>query len=221
MLTNVMSGFYRLSEWVMRMAILNLLWLLFTLIGGVIFGFGPSTAAMFAIVRKWILGHDDIPVFKTFWHLFKEEFVRANILSSILIVVGYILFLDLRFFLMQDGFIFRILSFVIILLSFIYVITAMYVFPVFVHYNLKLAQYLGNACLIAIATPFVTILMIMSLVSVYLLLVYVPGLIPFFGGSCISFCLMWLAYLSIRKVEAANETINEGGDAIDKGNCKN
>ncbi|QGH33531.1 DUF624 domain-containing protein [Gracilibacillus salitolerans] len=208
MFTNYMSGFYRLSEWIMRMAILNLLWLLFTLIGGVIFGFGPSTAAMFAIVRKWIQRQEDVPLFKTFWNLFKEEFVRANILSFILIAVGYILFIDLRFFLMQDGFIFRILSFVMIILSFIYVITALYIFPVFVHYNLKLVQYLRNAFLIAIATPFLTILMIMSLVLIYLLLVYIPGLIPFFGGSCFSFCLMWIAYLSISKVEAANETVN-------------
>ena len=60
------SNFYRAAEWISRLFLLNILWVVFTIVGLGIFGFGPATAAMFAIVRKWIITpQEDFPLFKT------------------------------------------------------------------------------------------------------------------------------------------------------------
>ncbi len=70
----IMGGFYRVSEWIMRFAYVNILWGLFTLAGLVLFGFMPATVAMFTVIRKWLMGETDIPVFKTFFASFKKRF---------------------------------------------------------------------------------------------------------------------------------------------------
>lgn len=39
----IMRGLYTVTEWIYRFAIVNLLWILFTIAGLVIFGFFPAT----------------------------------------------------------------------------------------------------------------------------------------------------------------------------------
>ncbi|GAF20232.1 hypothetical protein JCM19046_4941 [Bacillus sp. JCM 19046] len=60
------SPLYTWSDWAMRMAYLNIIWLLFTAIGLFLFGFMPATVALFTLVRKQLL-KQDVPVFKTFF----------------------------------------------------------------------------------------------------------------------------------------------------------
>ncbi|WP_084028990.1 YesL family protein [Bacillus sp. J33] len=62
----------------MRLVYLNLLWIAFSLLGIVLFGFFPATAAMFSVVRKWIMGETDVRVFKEFWQTYRKEFWKAN-----------------------------------------------------------------------------------------------------------------------------------------------
>ncbi len=50
--TSMIGGLYRICEWVMRLAYVNLLWIGIFWLGLVVFGFFPSSAAMFAVVRK-------------------------------------------------------------------------------------------------------------------------------------------------------------------------
>ncbi|UOQ86948.1 YesL family protein [Gracilibacillus salinarum] len=205
---SVVSGFYRVSEWIMRFAIVNILWLLFTAIGAVIFGIGPATSAMFTVVRKWLQG-EEIPIFKTFSLAYKRDFIKANSLFLLLAIAGYTLILDYRYFAVQDGLLFSILSIITLLLLILYFITALYVFPVFVHYELNMLQYFRNAFLIAIAQPILTFIMFIGVIAIYYVLFIIPGLIVFFGIS--SFCsyIMWVAYVSISRVERANEVLKE------------
>ena len=53
-------------EWIWRFMILNFLWVVFVIAGGVVLGIMPSTVATFYILRKWVQGNFDIPIFKTF-----------------------------------------------------------------------------------------------------------------------------------------------------------
>src|SRR5690625_2024178 len=90
------SGYYRLALWVTRFAYLNLLWVVFTLVGLVFFGFLPATAAMFAVVRKWISGETDIPVLQTFWKSYRKEFMIINVIGYIVFIIGYLLTIEDR-----------------------------------------------------------------------------------------------------------------------------
>jgi len=95
----VMGGIYRITEWIMRLSVINILWILcglpffyfffvsfLALLNGSIaeesmlsfvqttcltlgviapFTLFPSTAAMFAVARKWVTGEADVALFKT------------------------------------------------------------------------------------------------------------------------------------------------------------
>src|SRR5690625_6342583 len=62
--TGPMGGFYTLANWIMRLAYVNILWIAFSLVGIIILGFFPATIGMFTVIRKWIQGDGDIPIFK-------------------------------------------------------------------------------------------------------------------------------------------------------------
>src|SRR4051794_15867366 len=69
---------YKYCDWIMKFGYLNLLWMLFTLTGLIIFGFMPATISLFTITRAWIRGNTDIPIWSTFLKVYKSEFVKSN-----------------------------------------------------------------------------------------------------------------------------------------------
>jgi len=94
-MNSMYSAIYAILEWITRFAYVNLLWILFIIAGGIIFGVYPSTIAMFGMVRDWLRGNPDLPVFKTFWNYFKREFVKSNILGLFLNLIIVLIVLDL------------------------------------------------------------------------------------------------------------------------------
>src|SRR5699024_9214870 len=126
-------------DWCMRLAYVNLLWFVFTILGLVIFGMGPSTTAMFAVIRKWQMDGLETPIFKTFWHSYKIEFKKANLLFLLLFAVGYTLFFDFRFLLQMEGWQFTMLAVLVASILFVFTFTVFFIYPMFVHYNLKIA----------------------------------------------------------------------------------
>src|SRR5436190_181234 len=48
------NAVYTFCDWIARLAYINLLWILFTLSGFVVFGFFPATIAMLATLRQFI-----------------------------------------------------------------------------------------------------------------------------------------------------------------------
>ncbi|MGM7722473.1 YesL family protein [uncultured Metabacillus sp.] len=200
------GGFYKISEWIMKLAYVNLLWLLFSLVGLIVFGFFPASAAMLAVIRKLIIGDTDIPVFKTFFTTYKKEFVKSNMIGILMFVVGYILYFDLTIVREASGVI-RLLYFPLLMIFLGYVLTSFYVFPVFVHYETKIFHVLKNSFLIMILHPLSTIMMVVGAIAIYFLMITIPGLIPIFCGSLFAFVIMWSSLLAFSKIEKKQEAI--------------
>lgn len=195
-------GYYQICIWIMRMAYINLLWIAFSLLGLGVFGFFPSTVAMFVVIRKWVTGEKDIPIFQTFWDAFKKDFIKTNVLGYILFFVGFILYIDLKFVQGQSSVFFTILKFGLLILFFIYFIILLYIFPIFVHFQLTFKQYIKWSIVIGIVHPILTLLMVAGvLVAYYVTFSMVPGLMIFFGGSTIAFVIMWGAFQTFSKFE--------------------
>ncbi|GAE33977.1 YesL family protein [Halalkalibacter akibai] len=207
--TGFMGGFYRVSEWIMRLAYVNLLWILFALLGLVLFGLMPATIAAFAVIRKWFMGEGDIPIFKTFFSIYKESIIKANILGFILSVITFILYIDFLFVRTLDGLFQIIMTVALMTVSLLLLITVCYIFPVYVHYQLKLTDYPKNSLMIGLLNPLSTLTMIGGLLILYQIYVYIPGLIPFFGTSLIVLSLMGPAYFSFKKIESKKEKLLE------------
>ena len=209
----VLGGFYRLSEWIMRLAYVNLLWISFTLLGGIIFGIMPATIALFAITRKWEMDkEEDFPIFKTFWESYRKDFIKANLLGVFLfmaggIVVLYYAYLDVLPNHLSN--IFQIIFYSIVLIvGFIFV----FIFPVFVHYNVSLKQYFINSFVIALSFPHYTILM-MFIISVSIIVFqFVPILAVFFGVSLNVFLLMKISFNAFTKIALKQNQKEECND---------
>src|SRR5699024_10685272 len=104
------AGYYKGCVWVTRLAYVNFLWVTFIILGLGIFGLMPATTAMFGVVRKWEM-KEEIKVFPTFWKLYKQEFVKANVMGVILFLIGYLLVMEFQILRTQDSIIYYIVSF--------------------------------------------------------------------------------------------------------------
>ncbi len=193
------SKLYRLAERITLVLYINLLWVIFSLVGLGLFGLFPSTAAMFGVVRKWMLGEKDLPIFKTFWSIYKSVFIQTNLLGYTLLIIGAVLYVDLRFFQTSEGPIFQALSFLFLFLLLIFFTVVLYIFPVFVHFNFKTLEYIKYSFILTIGKPIQTLLMIVGSILVLTLLWVIPILTLYFGGSILCFVLTWIAIKSFPK----------------------
>src|SRR5699024_5793217 len=177
---------YSIATWVFNVVYLNLLWILFSIIGLVFFGLFPATAAMFAIVRKWIiLGERDFNIFTIFWSFYRKDFLKLNGFALFFFIIGYFIYFIISFFLLFPYSI-HLLYQVMIILTLVYGMTLLYFFPVYVHFKLGFFQYIRQAFLLAVISPLEVIGVIVVAAILFAFIVWIPGIIPLFSGSALS-----------------------------------
>lgn len=204
-MNSFVNGYYQFAVWAMRLAYLNILWFVFTLVGLFFFGLMPATAGMFAVVRKWVSGDTDIPVFKTFWKSYRQEFLKANLLGYILAGIGYLLYIELQILRAQENMVYFVASYGVIALFIVLLIVLLYSFPIFVHFNISTLQNIKWAFVIGVIHPILTISLIAILLFVhYVTFITIPALLFFFGGSVTAFILTWGASKTFTKYEPSN-----------------
>ena len=196
----VTNSIFRVCEIISKMVYVNLLWILFTVLGLGILGFMPATVALFTVTRKWVMGDKDIPVFKTFWSTYRKEFFKSTLLGVILFVIGYIIYIDLV--LLPTGGIINLLRLGIFICGVLFAIVLLYIFPVYVHYDWNKRLYMKYALLVGASHPHYTLLMVAGIVGLYYITITIPGIIPFFSVSVLAYILMWPSYQIIKKMEA-------------------
>lgn len=219
----VMGGFYRISEWIMRLSVINLLWILcglpFFLVAfmgffsilqvqvedvlmqlysllilcGIVapFTLFPSTAAMFSVARKWLTGEEDVPLFKTFFRGYKENFKQAMLGGIIYLIFEIIIVVNLYFYnTTASGW--GIMKYLVLTLTVVLSISFFHFFSIMTHLHMKLLQIIKNSVLITIGHPVRSISMIvLNGVVIYFSLTKFTFLIPFFMGSIIAIISFW------------------------------
>lgn len=195
-----MGKLYSFCQWITRLAYINLLWLLFMGLGLVVLGAAPSTATMFSIIRKWVQGESNFPIFSTFWEIYKKEFRKANVLGFLLLLISIVLYMDWRLISSVQGFLYPILTGCLIGVAFLFVVVMLYIFPVFVHYEYRTLQYLKTAFLIGISYPLHTMAMILAVVCAFLISIFFNSVGILFVGSGLGFALMYLSDLVFGKI---------------------
>ncbi|WP_181833016.1 YesL family protein [Bacillus taeanensis] len=176
---NLNSRIYRFLEKSVDFFLLNVLWIVMCL---PIITIYPATTAMFGVVRKWVLGKEIHGVFKTFFSLFKDNFVQTMGISIIWTALGLFLYWDLKLIQPTESFFSLILYGIVFIVVLLYVFISIYLFPVLVHIETSWKNILRNALLLSIVNPFVTILLLGFVgVTAYVLSIY-PVLILFIGS---------------------------------------
>ncbi|WP_053218506.1 YesL family protein [Virgibacillus senegalensis] len=190
---------YNILEWITRFAYINLLWIFFTLVGGVLFGLFPATTAMFALIRQWLLGRSSLPVTTTFLSYYKKDFWKSNLLGLWIGLIVVLIFIDIQFIQSTElkWTYVPLFSFMLLVLFYFF-----YLFPVFVHFELKIGGLLRHTFLIMLVNPVTTFFIVVCLTCMFILMRYLPALFFIFGGSVYAFITMWMSMHAFRKLAA-------------------
>jgi len=199
------SGIYKLMDWISKLALLNLLWIAFTILGLGVLGFFPSTIAMFAVVRKWMLGEEEVSVIKTFWASYKKEFVKSNLLGVFIAAAGLVLYADLLFIQNAAKDIAAFLYIPLFIITFIFICTLFYLIPIFVHYEMKLTDVIKNSFFVMIMNPLSTLYMLIGSFGICFVLSYVPPICILFSGNLLAMLFMKPACNAFNKIHRKHE----------------
>lgn len=192
------DGFYSFGVKLLKIIYLNFLWLFFSAIGLFAFGLFPPTIALFTITRQFLLDIDK-PITRTFWEVYKNEWVRGNGYAVISYIIVLILAIDFYAIYMFDSLLILLIPTFII--AFIIFGTLFFFFPVYVHFDLAFLPMIKQAFLFTITSPFTVILNALSIVLIYGIFNIMPGAIPLFAGSVVSLFVMKFSLRSFKKIE--------------------
>ncbi|XKI12657.1 DUF624 domain-containing protein [Sporosarcina sp. ANT_H38] len=202
MIGNIVEKIMTIGNWLAKLVYLQILWIVFTILGLVAFGIMPATTAMFYVIRKWIEKDPNIPIFDTFYKSYRADFLKSNGLGIALIGIGIFLYYDYTISKLEIGI--PVLHFLIMVISFFYFIFLLYFFPVFARYNMKPFEQFRKSFYLSISRPLETFAMIISFVPLY----FFFNLFPFFfvvaGAPLIAFPSMWFANRAFMQIEGRN-----------------
>jgi uncharacterized membrane protein YesL len=206
---------YVFAEWVMRFSVSNLLWfilnlpLMFVLLSVYINGFSdgfiwyllplavlvpvlsvPSTMALFAAVREWILLKDPSSITKSYFLHIKANY-RKSFFSGILLLSLWLVWLLDFYFFQGKNRLYELLFIGIGLGLFVYTVNF---FSLSVHYQMKYLDLVKNSFYVTIGNPLLGLFILISNGAVF----YVSAtrflfLLPLFAIS-ISVYLSFLAF---------------------------
>ncbi|WP_274363568.1 YesL family protein [Paenibacillus thermotolerans] len=238
----LMGGFYRISEWIMRFSVTNILWIVGAL-PVFFFGFSllmstdeaqvrftlllvsvlspfllfPSTTAMFALARKWVTGDGDVPLLKTFFTGYKENYKQSMLGGLFFVVVIGIMYFNLHFYSGQAGFL-SVLTYLFIALFLIVIVAVFNFFCITVHLHMNTWQVIKNSFLLTIGQPIRSILIAATNAAiVYISFTYITFLIPFFMGSLVAFMTFWHFHNGFRKIVERQEKAKEAREQAENG----
>ena len=220
---------YALAEWIMRFFTINILWFIFNLptvflIASFFFSdpdvgiatyllplvifipflFIPTTIAMFASVREWILDKDQPSLVKSYVLHLKNGYKKKVGLGLALTGIWLIWLIDFQFFKSFH----ELWTLVFIVLGGMLFIYTVNLFSLSAHYRMKSLALLKTAFFVTMGNPLLGVVILMSnLALFYVSIKQLLFLLPFFSGTLsayLSFLAFYRFTLKIeKKVQAA------------------
>ncbi|WP_226899350.1 YesL family protein [Nonomuraea phyllanthi] len=178
---------------------LNLMWIVFTVLGGVVLGWGPATVAAYAMARRHARGESIH--WLDFWTVYRREFVRASLLVLPVALVATVLagnYLYLSALGPEPGAL-RIATYAALL---VLAAVGVYIGPLYAHYELPLWAYLPKASLLALTRPASTVLLLFALSAIAYVTATVPLLAPIISVGAWIYLNTWLCLRFFEENEA-------------------
>jgi len=146
--------------------------------------FFPATSAMFAVIRRWIIGEVDVRIISSFWQHYKRNYVRSMVGGIAIILIWVIFLLDYYYFVNFVHERFEYLFYGLLIYLFMFTI---HFFSNTAHFDMHVRLTLKNSLLMTLKNPVLSF--IISVISLFILFIsfsFAPFLIPFFMGSFIA-----------------------------------
>lgn len=166
----------------------------------------PAVAAMFTVARKWVTGDVDVPLFKTYFKGYKENYLQSMMGGILFVIIGTVTYINYLFYVRQSGTL-GLLSILFIVISFIVLAAMFHFFSIMVHFHMKFWQIMKNSMLITIGNPVMTIfLLVGNGLIVYISIYHFTFLIPFFMGSLMAFVSFWTFFRIFDRMKSLAES---------------
>ncbi|MFK3936774.1 YesL family protein [Alkalihalobacillus sp. NPDC078783] len=205
MYLNAISGpIYTFCVWFYRLAFINVLWILFTILGLGLFGFFPATVALLATIRQ-LLNQNEGSIFKTFWTFYKEEWIKSNVIGLCVILLSIVLISNIQFLQTMNTGISQAMYVATIIIACFFLLILCYFLSLYVEFQAPVKTHLKNAVLLAIYNPVASLTMIFGFFGVYLLITFVSGIGLFFSVSAMGLVVLLSTKLAFRKVDRVVE----------------
>jgi uncharacterized membrane protein YesL len=209
----MMGGLYKITEWIMRLAVINLLWIacsipfifgaltllltpttdpsLDSLVSGLIilaiiapFTIIPASSAMFSVARKWVMGDEDVPLLKTFFRSYKANYKQSMLGGFIFVILAGVLAVNMKFY---GGSSVKSLGFLVYLfiVLFVFLIAAFFNFlSILAHFHMKLWQIIKNSILLTLGNPIQSIgILVVNAFIIYIGYAFLHGFLYVFFTS--------------------------------------
>lgn len=108
---------------------------------------GASWTALYSVTLKAVKNEESY-IAKGFLKGFKENFKQSTIAWLVILFVGTVLFVDIRFAMGLEGGFGKAFGVTIYAMSFVYLMIAMYIFPYIARFHATMKQIFKNALLI-------------------------------------------------------------------------
>lgn len=186
----VKGKLYRLSEFIMAIAYLNILWIIFTLFGGIILGIHPASIALVACIKDWRENDVEQVNFRNFKENFKKEFKQANILGIFITLLVSVSVINGSFVYANRAIVHPVLTMTFMIAVIVLMVLLIYVYPVYVYFRKSTVTTIVYSITIGMAHPFMTF-MILVFVSLLFIGIYsTSGLALFFGVSALAYVIV-------------------------------
>ncbi|MGP4038486.1 YesL family protein [Gracilibacillus sp. D59] len=195
-----MERVYYLAEFVLRVVYLNILVIVFSLLGLIFFGFFPAMTAAFYIVRKWLTGYSDIKITKHFYKVFKKEFFKSNGVGLLLTMIGLLLYINLTIADMINHSLVHLSYFPILTVFVLFLCLSLFVIPIYIHFRSSLLSVIKHAFLLLFVDPLNTLLLLITVSIFCMIMKTIPGFIPVCGLSGLALIVMHFSLKTFEKV---------------------
>ncbi|MFJ4171997.1 YesL family protein [Paenarthrobacter sp. NPDC089714] len=183
---------YTFFDTLLWIACLNVLWIAFTLMGGVVLGVGPSTVAAHILVRDKVRGNS-VPLFRRFAREYFKNFAKGNVLGLPVLLVAAALVLNWGYFSGGRDLGSQLASIAVLLAMLFAAGAVCHLFPMYARYELPLPQYFLMASRFTMRHLAGTAILLFVTAAAVFACRAVPGLLPFFGIGAWLYVTGWLS----------------------------
>lgn len=201
--------FMKILEWVVTLAYLNILWLGFTLVGFIFFGFGPATIAVYRLVRKKLRQGDSAYIFKQFRTIFKEEFKQGGIYTAMAFGAAAFLYVDFRIVqaLPQTNVIQLLVIPALLILTALVIIVATFTLGYYAEYGGTILNALKKGFWVALISPISNIVILHAFLFQFFMMAYIPATFLFFSLTSYAFITEWIMNKAFNRIKVRKKSL--------------
>lgn len=181
---------------VTNIMILNFLWVICSM---PVVTIGPSTAALFGVIRKWHL-YQDHSVFRSFIGEYRLYLKQGFLVGTPWLLFGVLLAIDVLYFLQIPSDAKVVFIGVTVLVMFLYIMASALLFPILVQYQTKGISLIKQAFTFAFLDGKTTLAIVIMWIGAAMFLYYAPLMI-FIIVVPVSMISFRFAIISFQKIE--------------------